>query len=162
VCKSEVHNISCEPACRNVGLFEVVSVDFCGPMSVPSLRQRRYGFIVIDLCSRFMRHDALRSKDNATSLFRRMLTAICSMGYTVCRLRVDNETVYLDASCRSLLDEFNIVFEVTALMRTKSMAGLYVIGVPCIRDTSCSSIEGLGAGNDTCGTHPQSRDKRGF
>ena len=114
VCKSQVRNIPRAPADRDVGLFEVIGVDFCGPMSVPSLGGRRYSFGAVDFRSRFVLHDALRSKDEATSSFRRMLTTIRSLGYTVRRLRVDNDTVFLGAAFRSLLDEFNIALEVTA------------------------------------------------
>jgi hypothetical protein len=43
-----------------------------------------------------------------------MLTTIRSLGHTVCRLRVDNDTVFLGAACRNLLDEFNIAVKITA------------------------------------------------
>jgi hypothetical protein len=36
------------------------------------------------------------------------------MGYTVRRLRVDNDTMFLRAAFRTLLDEINIAVEVTA------------------------------------------------
>jgi DNA-binding IclR family transcriptional regulator len=68
----------------------------------------------VDFRSRFMLHDAVRCKDEAPASFRRMLTTIRSRGHTVRRLRVDNDTVFLGAAFRSLLDEFNIAVEVTA------------------------------------------------
>jgi hypothetical protein len=71
----------------------MVCVDLCGPMSVLSSGQRRYSFSAADIRSCSMRHDALPSKDDATYSFHRMLIAICSMGYTVRRLRVNNDTV---------------------------------------------------------------------
>jgi hypothetical protein len=40
VSKSHVRRISREPADWNLGVFEVLSMDFCGPMSVPSLGGR--------------------------------------------------------------------------------------------------------------------------
>jgi hypothetical protein len=43
-----------------------------------------------------MLHDAVRSKDEAPTSLRRMLTTIRSLGHTVRRLRVDNNTVFLD------------------------------------------------------------------
>jgi hypothetical protein len=43
-----------------------------------------------------------------------MLTTIRSLGHTVRRLRVDNDTVFLGASFRNLLDEFNIAVEISA------------------------------------------------
>jgi hypothetical protein len=45
-----------------------------------------------------MLHDAIRSKDEALASIRRMLTAIGSLGHTVRRLRVDNDTVFLGAA----------------------------------------------------------------
>jgi hypothetical protein len=42
VCKSHVRRISREPVDRNVGVFEVLGLGFCGHMSVPSLGGRRY------------------------------------------------------------------------------------------------------------------------
>jgi hypothetical protein len=63
VCKSHVRRISREPADQNVGVSEVLGLDFCGPMSVPSLGGRRYSLCAVDLWSRFMLHDAVRSKD---------------------------------------------------------------------------------------------------
>jgi hypothetical protein len=41
VCRSHVRRILREPADRNVGVFEVLGLDFCGPMSAPSLGGRR-------------------------------------------------------------------------------------------------------------------------
>jgi hypothetical protein len=61
-----------------------------------------------------MLHDTVRSKDEAPASFRRMLTTISSLGHTVRRLRVDNDTVFLGAAFRILLDEFNITVEITA------------------------------------------------
>jgi hypothetical protein len=42
-----------------------------------------------------MLHDAVRSKDEAPASFRRILTTIRSLGHTIRRLRVDNDTVLL-------------------------------------------------------------------
>jgi hypothetical protein len=36
VCISHVRRILREPADRNVGVFDVLGLDYCGPMSVPS------------------------------------------------------------------------------------------------------------------------------
>jgi hypothetical protein len=80
VCKSQVRNIPRAPADRTVGLLEVISVYFCGPMRVPSLGGRCYNFGAVDFRSRFELHDALRSKDEVISSFRRMRTTIRSMG----------------------------------------------------------------------------------
>jgi hypothetical protein len=43
-----------------------------------------------------------------------MLITIRSLGPTVRRLRVDNDTVFLGVAFRNLLDEFNIAVEITA------------------------------------------------
>jgi hypothetical protein len=43
-----------------------------------------------------------------------MLTTIRSLGHTVRRLRVDNDTVFVGAAFRNLLDEFHIAVEITA------------------------------------------------
>jgi hypothetical protein len=72
-CKSQVSNIPRAPADRDVRLFHVIGVDFCGPMSVPSLGGRRYSFGAVDFRSRFVLYDASRSKDEATFSFRRIL-----------------------------------------------------------------------------------------
>jgi DNA-binding IclR family transcriptional regulator len=61
-----------------------------------------------------MLHDAVRSKDEAPALFRRMLTTIRSLGHTVRRLWVDIDTAFLGAALRNLLNEFNLAMEVTA------------------------------------------------
>jgi hypothetical protein len=60
-----------------------------------------------------MLYDAVRSKDEAPASLRRILTTIRSLGHTVRRLRVDNDTVLLGVAFRSLLDEFNIAVEIT-------------------------------------------------
>jgi hypothetical protein len=108
VCKSHSRRISSEPAGRNVGVVEVLGLDFCGLMSVSSLGGRRYTFCAVDFRSRFMLHDAVHSKDEAPASFRSMLTTVHSLGHTVPRLRVDNDTVFLSAAFRNLLDEFDI------------------------------------------------------
>jgi hypothetical protein len=61
-----------------------------------------------------MLHDAVRSKDEAPASFLRMLTTIRSLGHRVRRLRVDNDTIFLDDAFRNLLDEFIIAVEITA------------------------------------------------
>jgi hypothetical protein len=94
VCKSHVRRISREPAGRNVGAFEVLCLDFCGPMSVPSWGGRRYSLCAVYFRSRFMLHAAVRSKDGAPPSFRCMLTTIRYLGHTVRRIRVDNDTVF--------------------------------------------------------------------
>jgi hypothetical protein len=95
VCKSHVSRVSHEPAHRNVGVCEILGLDFCGLMSVPSLGGRRYNLHAVDFRSRCMPHDAVRSKYEAPASFRRMLTTIRSLGHTVCRLRVENDTEFL-------------------------------------------------------------------
>jgi hypothetical protein len=97
MCKSHVHIISRKPADQYVGVFEILGLDFCCPMSVSSLRGRRYNFCAVDFLSRFMLHNALRSKDEALASFRRMSATIRSIGYTVRRFRVDNGIVFLGA-----------------------------------------------------------------
>jgi hypothetical protein len=93
LCKSHARRISREPADRNIGVSEVLGLDFYGPMSVLSLGGRRYSLCAVDFRGRLMLHDAVRSKDEAPASFRRMLTIICSLGHTVRRLRMDNDTV---------------------------------------------------------------------
>jgi hypothetical protein len=61
-----------------------------------------------------MLHDAVRSKDEASASFRRMLTIIRSLGQAVHRLWVDNDTVFLGAAFHNFLDEFNIAVDITA------------------------------------------------
>jgi hypothetical protein len=112
-CISKVQDIPRAPADRDVSVFEVVGVDFCSPMSVPSLGGRHYNFGVVDFCSRYMLHDALRTKDEANTSFRRMLATITSMGHNVRRVRVDNDAMFLGQEFRSLLDEFNISLKIT-------------------------------------------------
>jgi hypothetical protein len=63
-------------------------------MSVPSLGGRRYSLCAVDFRSRFILHYAVGSKDEAPASFRRMLTTTRSLGHTVRRLRVDNDTVF--------------------------------------------------------------------
>jgi hypothetical protein len=59
-------------------------------------------------------HLLVSLEDEVPASFRRMLTTIRSLGHTVRRLRVDNETVFLGVAFRNLLDEFNIAVEITA------------------------------------------------
>jgi transposase InsO family protein len=83
-------------------------------MRVPSLGERRYNLCAVDFHSRVMLYDAVRSKDEAPASFRRRLTTIRSLGHTVRRLRVDNDTAFLGVTFRNPLDEFNIAVETTA------------------------------------------------
>jgi hypothetical protein len=69
---------------------------------------------VVDFVSRFILHDAVRSKDEAPASFRRMLTTMRSLGHKVRRLRVGNDMVFLGTAFRNLLDEFSIAVEITA------------------------------------------------
>jgi hypothetical protein len=67
----------------------------------------------VEFRSRFMLHDAVRSKAEAPASFRPMWTNIRSLGHTVRPLRVDNDTMFLGVAFRNLLDEFNIAVEIT-------------------------------------------------
>jgi hypothetical protein len=71
VCKSHVRRISRELATRNVGVFEVLGLDLCGPMSVTSLGERRYDLCAVGFCSRFILQNVVRSKDEAPASIRR-------------------------------------------------------------------------------------------
>jgi hypothetical protein len=99
---------------RNVDYFEALGLEFCGPMNVPSSVGRRYSLCAVDFRSRLMLHDVVRSKDEAPASFRRMLTTIRSLEHTFRRLRMDDDTVFLCAAFRNLLNEYNIAVEVTA------------------------------------------------
>jgi hypothetical protein len=68
----------------------------------------------VDFRNRLMLHNAVRSKDEAPASFRRMLTTIRSLGHTVRRRWVDNDTAFSGDAFQNLLDEFNIAVEITA------------------------------------------------
>jgi hypothetical protein len=130
-------------------------------MSIPSLGGRRYGLCAVDLRNRFMLHDAIRSKDEVLGSFRRMLTTIRSLGHTVHRLRVDNETVFLGAAFRNLLDEFNIAVEITAPYvnwqhgRIERQWGIFVpMAQSMIRQAALPNL--LGSSDSRCGACSQS------
>jgi hypothetical protein len=61
-----------------------------------------------------MLHDAVHLKDEAPASFRHLLTTNRSLGHTVRRLLVVNDTVFLGTTFRNLVDEFNIAVEITA------------------------------------------------
>ena len=58
--------------------------------------------------------DLLRTKDEAVATFRRFLAKIKSWGYSVRRLRVDNDSVFLGQEFMGLLATEGVVPELTA------------------------------------------------
>ena len=96
ISKSKVNDIPRAPAeYHGIEVFEVLGIDFEGPMGTRSLGGCLYSFAAVCFKSRFILHDSLRSKTDAPRSFRRMLVVVRSLHYTVRRVRVDNDSVLL-------------------------------------------------------------------
>lgn len=115
LCKSRVHNIpkaSTSPDPQQP--FELVGLDFNGPMSVASIGGARYSLAMVCFKVRYIVHDVVRTKDEAPAAMRRMVDMVRLLGYTVKRVRVDNDSVLLGEPFRGVLRELVIVLERTA------------------------------------------------
>ena len=94
--------------------FELVHSDVCGPMSTPSISQRRYYIIYIDDFSRFAKVYFLKSKstDAVLPVFQEYKAWIESQGHKILRFRCDNGTgEFNNQQFRSFLAKNGISFE---------------------------------------------------
>ena len=115
VCKSKVKDISRDPVdTSGLAVFEVLGIDFEGPMGTQSLGGCLYSFSAVCFKSRMILHDSLRSKPEAVQSFRRMLAVVNSFRYKVRRVRLDNDSVLMGSEFQALLDEHSILPELTA------------------------------------------------
>ena len=115
ICKSQVRSIPRSPAeYPDIEVFEVLGIDFEGPMGTKSLGGCLYGFAAVCFKSRFILYDSLQSKDDAPQSFLKMLAVVKAFRHIVRRVRIDNDSVLLGSSFQAVLVEHQISLELTA------------------------------------------------
>ena len=98
-----------------------VFVDLSGPMTVQSIRGKRYALIVRDDCTRFTRLYLLRHKSDAASAFESFLAEVRADGTpcAVMAVRSDNGREFFGGAFRELCRKRGIKQELTPADRPK-------------------------------------------
>ena len=91
--------------------FHTVDLDIRGPMSTPDLNENRWALgatcykISSIICS------LMKSKSKATSSWKGFIITIKSLDFSVKRVRIDNDSVFLCAEFMQICQDENIVVE---------------------------------------------------
>ncbi|GJV96393.1 retrovirus-related pol polyprotein from transposon TNT 1-94 [Tanacetum coccineum] len=90
----------------------LLHMDLCGPMRVASVNGKKYILVIVDDYSRFTWVKCLRSKDEAPAFIINFLKMIqVRLKETVCRIRTDNGTEFVNQTLREYYEKVGISHE---------------------------------------------------
>ncbi|GJZ72776.1 retrovirus-related pol polyprotein from transposon TNT 1-94 [Tanacetum coccineum] len=96
----------------------LLHMDLCGPMRVASVNGKKYILVIVDDYSRFTWVKCLRSKDEAPVFIINFLKMIqVRLRETVCRIRTDNGTEFVNQTLREYYEKVGISHE-TSIARS--------------------------------------------
>ncbi|GJZ56409.1 putative RNA-directed DNA polymerase [Tanacetum coccineum] len=99
-------------------------MDLCGPMRVASVNGKKYILVIVDDYSRFTWVKCLRSKDEAPAFIINFLKMIqVRLKETVCRIRTDNGTEFVNQTLREYYEKVGISHE-TSVARSPQQNGV--------------------------------------
>nr|GEV78371.1 hypothetical protein [Tanacetum cinerariifolium] len=90
----------------------LLHMNLCGPMHVESVNGKKYILVIVDDYSRFTWVKFLRSKDEASDFIIKFLKMIqVRLKVSVCRIRTDNGTEFVNKTLREYYEEVGISHE---------------------------------------------------
>nr|GFA77704.1 retrovirus-related Pol polyprotein from transposon TNT 1-94 [Tanacetum cinerariifolium] len=90
----------------------LLHMDLCGPMRTESVNGKKYILVIVDDYSRFTWVKFLRSKDEALDFIIKFLKMIqVWLKVSVCRIRTDNRTEFVNQTLREYYEEVGISHE---------------------------------------------------
>ncbi|GJW70908.1 retrovirus-related pol polyprotein from transposon TNT 1-94 [Tanacetum coccineum] len=96
----------------------LLHMDLCGPMMIQSIDGRKYILFIVDDYSRFTWVKFLRSKDEVPEFMIKFLKTIqVRLNATVCNIRTDNGTAFVNQTLRAYYEEVRISHQ-TSVART--------------------------------------------
>ncbi|GKA63861.1 retrovirus-related pol polyprotein from transposon TNT 1-94 [Tanacetum coccineum] len=102
----------------------LLHMDLCGPMRVASVNGKKYILVIVDDYSRFTWVKCLRSKDEAPAFIINFLKMIqVRLKETVCRIRTDNGTEFVNQTLREYYEKVGISHE-TSVARSPQQNGV--------------------------------------
>ncbi|GJW11460.1 retrovirus-related pol polyprotein from transposon TNT 1-94 [Tanacetum coccineum] len=102
----------------------LLHMDLCGPMRVASVNGKKYILVIVDDYSRFTWVKCLRSKDEALAFIINFLKMIqVRLKETVCRIRTDNGTEFVNQTLREYYEKVGISHE-TSVARSPQQNGV--------------------------------------
>ncbi|GJS27015.1 retrovirus-related pol polyprotein from transposon TNT 1-94 [Tanacetum coccineum] len=102
----------------------LLHMDLCGPMRVTSVNEKKYILVIVDDYSRFTWVKCLRSKDEALFFIINFLKMIqVRLKETVCRIRTDNGTEFVNQTLREYYEKVGISHE-TSVARSPQQNGV--------------------------------------
>ncbi|GKF64058.1 retrovirus-related pol polyprotein from transposon TNT 1-94 [Tanacetum coccineum] len=105
----------------NTGVY---NMDLCGLMRVASVNGKKYILVIVDDYSRFTWVKYLRSKDEAPAFIVNFLKMIqVRLKETVCRIRTDNGTEFVNQKLRKYYEKVGISHE-TSVARSPQQNGV--------------------------------------
>ncbi|GKF43792.1 retrovirus-related pol polyprotein from transposon TNT 1-94, partial [Tanacetum coccineum] len=101
----------------------LLHMDLCGLMRVASVNGKKYILVIVDDYSRFTWVKCLQSKDEAPALIINFLKMIqVRLKETVRRIRIDNETEFVNQTLREYYEKVGISHETSV---ARSPVGLW-------------------------------------
>ncbi|GJS67633.1 retrovirus-related pol polyprotein from transposon TNT 1-94 [Tanacetum coccineum] len=90
----------------------LLHMDLCGPIRIASVNGKKYILVIVDDYSRFTWVKCLRSKDEASAFIINFLKMIqVRLKETVCRIRTDNGTEFVNQTLREYYEKVGISHE---------------------------------------------------
>jgi hypothetical protein len=83
-------------------------------MGVAYLGGCYYSLPVTDFKSRFVKHDVLRTKDEAPQSFRRFLANVRAPSHKIEHMRLDNDSVLMGREFMAVLDDHGVSLDFSA------------------------------------------------
>lgn len=94
---------------------DVLSVDLFGPMEAPTAQGHRYGLVLVDGATRYLKLYTLRTKAEAVSYIKRFVTETRAQhDRRIKVLRSDNGTEFVNRELEAFLEEEGIVRDLSA------------------------------------------------
>ncbi|GJR66741.1 retrovirus-related pol polyprotein from transposon TNT 1-94 [Tanacetum coccineum] len=90
--------------------LELLHMDLCGPMRVPSINGKKYILVIVDDYSRYTWVYFLHSKDETPQIIKKLI-AQAQLNYKakVCKIRTDNGTEFKNATLKAHYEKLGIM-----------------------------------------------------
>ncbi|GKC19583.1 retrovirus-related pol polyprotein from transposon TNT 1-94 [Tanacetum coccineum] len=107
-------------------------MDLCGPKTCRESQWNKYILVIVDDYSRFTWVKCLRSKDEAPALIINFLKMIqVRLKETVCRIRTDNGTEFVNQTLREYYEKVGISHETSVARSSAAKRSAYRKALKC-------------------------------
>nr|GEU91152.1 retrovirus-related Pol polyprotein from transposon TNT 1-94 [Tanacetum cinerariifolium] len=105
-----------KPVPNSMQRLHLLHMDFCGPMRIASINEKRYVLVIVDDYSRYTWVQFLRSKDEAPEVIKTFLKRISILFQSpVIIIRTDNGTEFKNQVLKEYFDSVGISHQVSSI-----------------------------------------------